>query len=247
MMVHVTLIASAVLASAAVALVLHPSAARLRSRPPARDVGAAGRDPGMDPVLRGALALACGVISGALLWRWAPWGSVVALPIGLAVHWGLGQWSSRSGREASKRLVDSLPDVCTLLAVCLDAGLPLRAAVAILADPALGSVGSLLAGVKARSDLGLADVEAWADPELPAEVRAVTRRIAEASVSGIALADLVRQEATEARSRAVGQAVIRARRVGVRCVVPLMTCFLPSFFLLGVVPVIAGSLTHLLG
>jgi len=38
---------------------------------------------------------------------------------------------------------------------------------------------------------------------------------------------------------------VRARRVGVRSVLPLMTCFLPSFLLLGVVPIIGGVVGHL--
>ena len=41
--------------------------------------------------------------------------------------------------------------------------------------------------------------------------------------------------------------VVRARSVGVRSVLPLMTCFIPAFLLLGVVPTVASALAAALG
>jgi pilus assembly protein TadC len=61
------------------------------------------------------------------------------------------------------------------------------------------------------------------------------------------LADGLRAHADDARTEARDAAVKAARTVGVRSVVPLMTCFLPAFVLVGVVPIIASLLGDLLG
>jgi pilus assembly protein TadC len=57
----------------------------------------------------------------------------------------------------------------------------------------------------------------------------------------------LRRHAAAARDARRARLVIRARSVGVRSVLPLMTCFIPSFLLLGVVPTVVSALTAALG
>jgi len=52
--------------------------------------------------------------------------------------------------------------------------------------------------------------------------------------------------ADDGRQESRDAAVKSARTVGVRSVIPLMVCFLPAFFLIGVVPIVAGLLTSFL-
>ena len=70
--------------------------------------------------------------------------------------------------------------------------------------------------------------------------------MARALGSGMALSGTLRALGSGARGDAAAAAEERARRVGVRSVLPLMTCFLPAFLLLGVVPIIGGVAQHLL-
>ena len=65
--------------------------------------------------------------------------------------------------------------------------------------------------------------------------------------SGVALGDLLRAHAAEARAAVEADARARARKVAVSGVVPLVTCFLPAFLLVGVVPIFGGLIDRLVG
>jgi pilus assembly protein TadC len=51
----------------------------------------------------------------------------------------------------------------------------------------------------------------------------------------------LRHHAAAAREARRGALQVRARAVGVRSVLPMMTCFIPSFMLLGIVPAIVSA------
>lgn len=65
--------------------------------------------------------------------------------------------------------------------------------------------------------------------------------------SGAPLGALARAEAADERSRARSAAREAAERLGVRLMVPLGVCVLPSFMLLGVVPMIVGIVSSTAG
>ena len=59
--------------------------------------------------------------------------------------------------------------------------------------------------------------------------------------------ECLRHHADAAREARRAALQVRARSVGVRSVLPLMTCFIPSFLLLGVVPTVVSTLSGVLG
>jgi pilus assembly protein TadC len=54
----------------------------------------------------------------------------------------------------------------------------------------------------------------------------------------------LRSHAAAARERRRAALQQAARAVGVRSVLPLTTCFLPAFLLLGIVPTVASAVLH---
>ena len=176
------------------------------------------------------------------------WALPAAVALGTVSHLLLGRLEQGSVVRRREQLVAGLPQACDLLAVCLESGQPLRLAAAAVAGVLDEPLGPVLAEISARVDLGADEAGAWqgladAEPALAALGREVARTIG----SGIALAATLRTLGADARRQAVAIAQVRARRVGVRSVLPLMTCFLPSFLLLGVVPIIGGVVGRLLG
>ncbi|MPN43713.1 hypothetical protein SDC9_191273 [bioreactor metagenome] len=91
---------------------------------------------------------------------------------------------------------------------------------------------------EAHAWLRLADDPVWS---------LVARDLARSVESGSTLVDLLRTHAERSRKEWHAVIVARARTVGVRSVLPLMTCYLPAFMLVGIVPVIAGAVPRLLG
>ncbi len=176
------------------------------------------------------------------------WALPAAAALGTVSHVLLGRLEAGSVIRRREQLVSELPQACDLLAVCLESGQPLHLAAAEVARVLDAPLGPALAEVSTTVALGADEAGAWAqlaqaEPALGALGREVARTVG----SGVALAATLRALGADARRQAMAIAQVRARRVGVRSVLPLMTCFLPSFLLLGVVPIIGGVVGRLFG
>ncbi|WP_232291739.1 type II secretion system F family protein [Frankia sp. QA3] len=79
-----------------------------------------------------------------------------------------------------------------------------------------------------------------------AMMRAAVTAFDRAQTSGAKPAAALVRLAQRARDEAHAESIAAARRAGVLAVAPLGLCFLPAFLLLGVVPVVLGSLPDLL-
>jgi pilus assembly protein TadC len=176
------------------------------------------------------------------------WALPAAGLLGVVSQVALGRLEGSAAVRHGELVAGQLPQACDLLAVCLEAGLPLRLAVAEVARVVPDPLGAALTEVEALVSLGADETAAWTElattePSLAELGREVARTVG----SGAALAGTLRVLGAEARRKAVATAQVRARRVGVRSVLPLMTCFLPSFLLLGVVPIIGGVAGRIFG
>ena len=216
--------------------------ARLRSRDDPSD--GAGSEPRIPQ--RVGLALATGASALLLTAGLGWWGVPAAAAVAVASYLVLGQLVSGEATKRNTELVAALPQVCDLLAVCLEAGLPLRRAVAVIGEVVEGPMRGVLAQLAARVNLGADEADAWAEvaaqePTLASLCREVARTLG----SGMGLARTMRALGADARREALAAKEVRAKRVGVRSVLPLMVCFLPAFLLLGVVPIIGGVASHL--
>ena len=243
------LVVLAVAASATtVFLALGPPRLRPGWRPP-RWLSRFGPVPGATAVgVRLALAGSVGVLfglGGDPLGVPAPLAGVL---IGGGLFVAAGRLRTSAGSDAGVELASALPVICAQLAVCLEAGLPLRNAVAALGDGLSGAAAEAMRRLDAAVRLGVPEDDAWAElAERHPELSGLVRELRHASSGGVSLAPVLRQHAREARASARSAAEARARRAGVSIVLPLVVCFLPAFLLVGVVPVIGGVMARLFG
>ncbi|TNM38628.1 type II secretion system F family protein [Nocardioides albidus] len=218
--------------------------------------GGAGASPASDPadrverdgiLRRGRLVwgLLAGCGAGALL------GGPLALPAGLGV--GLlvaataGRLEPRAARERREEVRRDLPHVVTLLAAALRSGQAPADAIELVCRALPGAASDRLAATAARLRLGGDGAVIWArladDPELGPLGRALAR----AQRTGAPVVAAVEGLAAELAARARAEVEDRARAVGVRAAVPLGVCLLPSFLLLGIVPLavsLAGGIVR---
>jgi hypothetical protein len=103
----------------------------------------------------------------------------------------------------------------------------------------------LLDGVPGRLALGVPPDVAWRAVLDSAELAPLGRAMVRAHRSGAAVTDEVARLADELERRAKARVEDRARAVGVKAALPLGLCLLPSFLLMGVVPLVAGLLRSL--
>lgn len=147
----------------------------------------------------------------------------------------------------NRRPVPEVSWVCELLALSLEAGSPPRVALAHVAAVTQGPARTALVGVLHHIELGVDEADAWRSLAVVPGFGGMARDIARSLRRGSALAHHLRRHAHQFRQETHARALARARVAGVRSVLPLVVCFLPAFLLVGVVPVLAGSLLALLG
>jgi Flp pilus assembly protein TadB len=171
--------------------------------------------------------LAAGVIAGAVTWWW------------------IGRTEPPPARRRREAAEGDLPGVVHLMAAALESGCDVADSLRLVCDALPGPATGLLATVPARLRLGVPVEAAWRPvlgiPELAPLGRAMVR----AQRSGASVTDEVARVADELDRRGRARMEDRARTVGVKAAVPLGLCLLPSFLLIGVVPLVVGLLRSL--
>jgi Flp pilus assembly protein TadB len=173
-------------------------------------------------------------------------GGVVA---GVAVTAATWSWigrldppSVRRHRELAER---DLPGVVHLLATALESGCDVAEALRLVGDALPGPSTDLLGAVPARLALGVPPDVAWRPVLDSDELAPLGRAMVRAHRSGAPVTEEVARLADELERRARVRVEDRARAVGVKAALPLGLCLLPSFLLIGVVPLVAGLLRSL--
>jgi hypothetical protein len=185
--------------------------------------------------------LAVGAVAAALL-GWAAAGAAAAVVLGAAAG-AAGVVFSRRAAARAGPTAEEHGDVAggwELLAVCLEAGLPVSVAVSAAAEPLGGPTGAQLRRVSGLLELGSDPVDAWRTAEDVPALATFARAAGRSAGTGAALAQVARAEATRLRADVLDTAQARAQRAGVLITGPLGLCFLPAFLVLGIAPVVVG-------
>lgn len=229
-------------AGAALALALPGSRAsplpRLRTGSPVRN-----RDD--SPLLR--VVATVSVASGVLFLVGGPVGGAAAAVAATACWWATGRMEPPSVRRRREQLTASVPHAVDLLAASLAAGLSPGAALQQIAEAVESPLADELADVTSRLRLGVDPVTVWGDLARHQQLGGLSRAVLRALESGASVADAMVRLAEDQRRRSHAEVETRARAVGVKAAVPLGVCLLPAFILVGVVPLVAGSLSVLVG
>ncbi len=170
-----------------------------------------------------------------------------ALLVVLAVA-AAGLWRGRSVRQALARAAEAeleVPGLADLLVAAVTAGVSVPAALVAVGQAAGGEGGRVLARAGAALARGAPWTAAWAGR--PVRLAPLERALADAWHTGAAPVPVLRHVATRARWERREAAGRAAARLGVRLVLPLGLCLLPSFALLGIVPLVLSLGADLLG
>ncbi len=172
----------------------------------------------------------------------------VAAPVAAAVCWRVtGRLEPPAVRRRRERLVAGVPHVVDLMSACLTAGLSPGAALEQVASAVEDPMAEELAALSSRLRLGVDPSTAWRDLARHPQLGGVGRAVSRAVDSGASVAEAMLRLSEDLRREARTGMETRARAVGVRAAIPLGLCLLPAFVLIGVVPLVAGSVSVLVG
>lgn len=242
MSVTVTAGTAAVAAALATTLLVPVRGAPPLLRPAPRQ--ADDQDAGAGPLLMRVLVTpAVGLAAAFLVGGW------VGMPLGVvlaAVTWWLsGRLEPPAVRRRRQKLEAAVPHAVDLMAACLAAGLSPGSALEQVRDVVDEPLSQELAGVARRLELGVDPSTVWRDVATHAQLGGLGRTMSRAVESGASVSDAMQRLADDLRARGRAQVETRARAVGVKAALPLGGCLLPAFVLVGVVPLVAGSLAFL--
>jgi Flp pilus assembly protein TadB len=143
-------------------------------------------------------------------------------------------------RRRREQVAHGLPHVVLLLAAALRSGAAPGDAIALVCSALPGPATERLAPLPRRIAVGVEPGRVWGDLASDPELGALGRTLARAHETGAPVAGAVQRLAADLGREARACAEDRARAVGVRAALPLGLCLLPSFLLLGIVPLVAG-------
>lgn len=161
---------------------------------------------------------------------------------------GTVPWRGRSPSRVVGARTEAEPEVpglADLLGAAVGAGTSVPGALVAVGRAAGGDRGRALARAGAMLGRGAPWSAAWAGA--PAELDALERALAAAWHVGAAPLPVLRLVAVQVRRDVRQRAGVAAARLGVRLVLPLGLCLLPSFVLLGIVPLVLSLGGQLLG
>jgi Flp pilus assembly protein TadB len=183
--------------------------------------------------------------AGAATFVSGGWGLAVGLVCALATWRWIDLAETPSARRARAAAERDLPGVVHLLATALDSGCDVTEALRVVVDALPGPTTTLLRSVPARLALGVPPETAWRPVLESAELAPLGRAMVRAHRSGSPVTEEVARLGDELERTARARVEDRARAVGVKAAVPLGLCLLPSFLLIGIVPLVAGLLRSL--
>jgi tight adherence protein C len=166
-----------------------------------------------------------------------------------AVSWGVlrERRRRRTRRERLRAVRHALPDLVDLLRLATTAGLSLPLAHPLVAVHVAGPVGPALLRADALASRGRPRADALLEVLAPFGDRALAlgHALSDHLRYGVPLLPALERLGLELRLDRRRAAELEARRVPVRLLGPLVTCVLPAFALLTVVPLLAASLEAL--
>ena len=170
---------------------------------------------------------------------------IAAAVVGAAAWWFIGRTESPAQRRMRHQVRSDLPHLVDLLAAALRGGAAPGEGVRMACAALPGPAADRLSAVTGRLELGVDPECVWASLADDPDLAPLGRALARSHRTGAAVVATIEQVADELARSARARVEERARAVGVKAALPLGLCLLPSFLLLGIVPLVVGMLSEL--
>lgn len=170
---------------------------------------------------------------------------VAAAATGIAAWWFITRSESPVQRRSRREIRRDLPHLVDLLAAALRGGATPGSGVRLACRALPGAAAERLSGVTERLELGVDPATVWGSLADDPDLAPLGRALARSHRTGAGVVPTVERLADDLARSAAAHAEERARAVGVRAALPLGLCLLPSFLLLGIVPLVVGMLSEL--
>ena len=173
--------------------------------------------------------------------------SVLAGVVAAAAAYIVARRVTTEQEDRERRLyAQQLPFALEAFAACLKTGASAPQALGWAAEAVGGRLGEDLGLVSRAIVLGTPTVEAFDELAYLPSAHRVTAAVMRSGDTGAKLAENLALLARELRDERLHEAQAAAHKAGVWMVLPLCLCFLPAFFLAGLIPIVVSAMTEIL-
>lgn len=170
-----------------------------------------------------------------------PLGPLIGLGLGPIVHRSMHRLETAAARRRSAKIAAQLPTALDLMVAALEVGRPPVTAFELAAEATADPLGTELGLVAGRLAIAGDSDAVWRTLAVDRSLAPVGRAFRRAAASGMPVAHVVSGVADDLRRERRAARRERSRKVAVRTAAPLGACFLPAFFLIGIVPTIIAT------
>ena len=163
-------------------------------------------------------------------------GLMLVVCIGAAVlgYMGPNMYLYQKGYDRTNAMQRAIPDALDLLTISVESGLGFDAALAQVARNTEGPLAQEFARVLQEMQIGMgrgAALRALGDRTHVEEVKGFVSAMVQADALGIPIAQVLRVQSREIRTKRRQRAEEKAQQVAVKILVPLIFCILPCLFI----------------
>jgi tight adherence protein C len=140
----------------------------------------------------------------------------------------------QKGHDRTQRIQKAMPDALDLLTISVESGLGFDAALAQVARNSEGPLAEEFARVLQEMQIGLgrgAALRALGERTHVPELRGFVSAMVQADALGIPIAQVLRVQSKEIRTKRRQRAEEKAQKVAVKILIPLIFCILPCLFI----------------
>jgi pilus assembly protein TadC len=170
-----------------------------------------------------------------------PLGPLIGLGLAPVVHRSMSRLETAAARRRSARIATQLPTALDLMVAALEVGRPPVTAFGLAAEATPEPLGTELGLVAGRLAVAGDSEAVWRSLAVDRSLAPVARAFRRATASGMPVAQVVAGVADDLRRERRAARRERSSKVAVRTAAPLGACFLPAFFLIGIVPTIIAT------
>ena len=170
-------------------------------------------------------------------------GALLACVLFAALHFGLPLLKKLERNNADEISQENVCEFIEIFLLGTNAGLTKLETLNLVRETSTGPLPGEMSEVIARCNLGISLVTSlgYTAKKYPNLAQAI-RTISRSELTGGPITEALELELTLTQAQSANEALRRVRALSVKCVLPLGLCFLPAFFLLTIVPIVASML-----
>ncbi len=160
---------------------------------------------------------------------------VVCVGLSMVGFMGANFYLYQVGFDRSEKMQRDLPDALDLLTISVEAGLAFDSALSRVAKNTEGPLASEFARVLQEMNIGMGRAEAMralGDRTQIPELKSFVTAMVQADAFGIPIAQVLRIQSVEMRTKRRQRAEEKAQKVPVKILFPLIFCILPTLFII---------------